>query len=317
MDVLRKRTPGDEDTVSEGQSEDKAPEKATTSSAAERAERARSLVEQSRSRQRGQDERRQKERARDAILVDKAKAGDTDAFQQLVRFHQNRLFAVAFGMMKDRDDAMDVVQDAFIKAHRKLVDFEGNAAFSTWLYRIAVNLCIDKKRAETRRRKTDLDDAATRNLDDDPLYAEAEFAPRLAGANPLKNAGNKELGAQIGMAMATLTEEHRAVVLLREVEGLSYEEISEALEIPKGTVMSRLFHARKNLQKALRPILGLEDGVGLDGKSVEDNGSDGKNAGKSSGGSGNETPDPKNVKRTSEGNSPSERLPEKAPSRAV
>ncbi len=239
-------------------------------SAAERAARARGLVDDAKKIAATNEERRARDRSRDQGLVDLAKAGDTAAFQKLVIAHQGRLFSVAFGMLRDRDEAMDVVQDAFIKVHRKLGDFEGNAAFSTWLYRIAVNLCIDRKRAEARRKKTDLDDAAARNLDDDPLYAEAEFAPRLSGSNPLRNSTDKELGKQIDSALARLTDDHRAIVLLREVEGMSYEEISDALGIPKGTVMSRLFHARKNLQRVLRPILGIEEGMGLDGKPAEE-----------------------------------------------
>lgn len=240
-------------------------------SAAERAQRARALVNDAKATATTVDERRARERARDVVLVDNAKAGDTAAFQKLVIAHQGRLFSVAFGMLRDRDDAMDVVQDAFIKAHRKLGEFEGNAAFSTWLYRIAVNLCIDKKRSDARKKKTDIDDAANRNLDDDdPLYAESKYAPRLAGANPLRNAGDKQLGAQIGKAMAELSDDHRAVVLLREVEGMSYEEIAEALHIPKGTVMSRLFHARKNLQRSLRPVLGIAEGMGPSGRPVEE-----------------------------------------------
>jgi predicted DNA-binding protein (UPF0251 family) len=102
------------------------------------------------------------------------------------------------------------------------------------------------------------------------LYAEAKYAPRLSGQNPLRNAGAKELGGQIAKAMAELTEDHRAVVLLREVEGMSYEEIAEALKIPKGTVMSRLFHARKNLQRSLRPVLGIAEGMGPSGRPVEE-----------------------------------------------
>jgi RNA polymerase sigma-70 factor (ECF subfamily) len=239
-------------------------------SAAERAARARSLVTEAKTIAATNDERRARDRARDQELVDKAKAGDTAAFQKLVIAHQGRLFSVAFGMLRDRDEAMDVVQDAFIKAHRKLAAFEGNAAFSTWLYRIAVNLSIDRKRADARRRKTDLDDAAAVNLDNDSLYGAAEFAPRLSGSNPLRNSTDKELGKQIDVALAKLSDEHRAIVLLREVEGMSYEEISEALGIPKGTVMSRLFHARKNLQRVLRPMLGIEEGMGLDGKPVEE-----------------------------------------------
>lgn len=238
--------------------------------AAERAARARSLVAEAKQTASTVEERRQKERARDVALVDLARTGDSQAFQKLVIAHQGRLFSVAYGMLRDRDDAMDVVQDAFIKAHRKLPEFEGNAAFSTWLYRIAVNLCIDRKRAEARRKKTDLDDAATRNLDDDPLYAQAEFAPRMAGANPLRNVGDRELGAQLGKAMAELTEDHRAIVLLREVEGMSYEEIAVTLGVPKGTVMSRLFHARKNLQRLLRPTLGIAEGMGPSGRVLEE-----------------------------------------------
>ena len=236
---------------------------------ADRARRARSLIDAARDRNRTDQDRRQADRARDAEWVERAKAGDSLAFRRLVETHQGRLFAVAFGIMKDRDEAMDVVQDAFIKVHKKLADFEGAAAFSTWLYRIAVNLCIDKKRAETRRRKADLDDAVATNLDEDSLYGDSEIAPRLSGANPLKTMGNKELGSEIGRALSTLTEEHRSILLLREVEGMSYEEISETLEIPKGTVMSRLFHARKNMQRTLRPFLGLDDEAGLDGKALE------------------------------------------------
>lgn len=247
---------------------EQAPEEPKT--AAARVARARALVDDARQTAKTVDERRQQERARDAALVGRARDGDAAAFQQLVVAHQGRLFSVAFGMLRDRDDAMDVVQDAFIKAHRKLVDFEGNSAFSTWLYRITVNLCIDKKRSVARRRQTGLDGVADTNFEDDPLYAEAEYAPRLSGANPLRNVGDKQLGEQIGRGLAQLSDDHRAIVLLREVEGMSYEEISEALGIPRGTVMSRLFHARKNLQRVLRPLLGLPEGIGLDGKPTEE-----------------------------------------------
>ncbi len=210
-------------------------------------------------------DKRKDDRARDVILVDKAKAGDAPSFKRLVELHQGRLFAVAYGMLRDRDDAMDVVQDAFIKAHRKLAEFEGAAAFSTWLYRIAVNLCIDKKRADTRRRKVDLDDALATVTDDD-LYAQSDIGGRLSGGNPLKNTADTELGRELGKALAQLTDEHRAVLLLREVDGMSYEEIADALSIPRGTVMSRLFHARKNMQRFMRPFLGLADDIGLDGR---------------------------------------------------
>lgn len=207
-------------------------------------------------------ERAQKDRA-DHELVQRARGGDALAFKKLVEANQGRLFAVAVGMLRDRDDAMDVVQDTFIKAHRKLADFEGNAAFSTWLYRICVNLCIDKKRAYARRRSVDLDEVRPSELSEDALYAGAEITPKLSGQNPLKNASDKELGGEIKRAMAELSEDHRSILLLREVEGLSYEEIAETLEIPRGTVMSRLFHARRNMQRLLRPFLGLQEGENL------------------------------------------------------
>ncbi|MCP4501335.1 MAG: sigma-70 family RNA polymerase sigma factor [Deltaproteobacteria bacterium] len=222
-------------------------------------ERAMQAVERAQERNRLKQEKRLKDREADAVLVTAAKAGDAQAFRTLVEQNQGRLFAVAFGMLRDRDDAMDAVQDALIKAHRKLLDFEGNAAFSTWIYRICVNLCIDKKRSQARRRSVDLDEARSHELSDDTLYADAEITPKISGTNPLKNIANSQLGAQIGLALATLSDEHRAVLLLREVEGMNYEEISDALDVPKGTVMSRLFHARKNMQIQLRPLLETND----------------------------------------------------------
>lgn len=235
-----------------------------------RVRRAQAAVAQARDRAKDQNQARARDRARDQELVDKARAGDTRAFRSLVEHHQARLFAVAYGMLRDRDDAMDVVQDAFIKAHKKLGEFEGNAAFSTWLYRICVNLCIDRKRADARRRKVDLDDALASGLgDDDSLYAESELGGRLSGTNPLKNTSDKELGAELGRALGGLSSDHQSILLLREVEGMSYEEIAETLGIPRGTVMSRLFHARKNMQRLLRPFLGLADGEGLPGSRGE------------------------------------------------
>lgn len=232
----------------------------------ERVRRAREALDAAKTRARAEADARGRNRARDQQLVDAARGGDARAFRTLVETHQSRLFAVAYGMLRDRDDAMDAVQDAFIKAHKKLAEFEGNAAFSTWLYRICVNLCIDRKRAEARRRKVDLDDALATHKEEDTLYAEAEIGGRLTGSNPLRTLSDRELGTEIGQALSGLSDDHRAILLLREVEGMSYEEIAEALEIPRGTVMSRLFHARRNMQRLLRPFLGLADGEGLSSK---------------------------------------------------
>lgn len=234
------------------------------------ASRARSAVAAAKARAQTKDEERKARREAEAVLVEKARGGDQQAFRTLVESNQGRLFAVAVGILKDRDDAMDAVQDAFIKAHRKLSDFEGNAAFSTWIYRICVNLCIDKKRSQARRRAVDIDDERGPELSEENIYADAAIAPRLSGSNPLKNVANEELAKHIDGALSELSDDHRSVVLLREVEGMSYEEISQTLDIPKGTVMSRLFHARKNLQKRLRPYLGLAEGEALDAGSRKD-----------------------------------------------
>ncbi len=222
-----------------------------------------SVVDKVKERAAEKDQKRTRAREIEGTLVDEAKAGDARAFRKLVEMNQGRLFAVAVGMLRDRDEAMDVVQDAFIKAHRKLDAFEGNSAFSTWLYRICVNLCIDKKRSQARRKKVDFEEVKGFELTEDSIFAQADIAPKLGGANPLQNVKNQELAGQIEKAMATLSDDHKAVILLREIEGMSYEEISQSLEIPKGTVMSRLFHARKNLQAALRPYLGLTEGQTL------------------------------------------------------
>lgn len=223
------------------------------------AKRARLALESAREKASARLSEREARLQKDALWVQAAQKGDADAFRKLVEANQGRLFAVALGMLKDRDEAMDAVQDAFIKAHGKLQTFEGNSAFSTWLHRICVNLCIDRQRARARRRTVNLEDAREADLSGDNIYGGVEISTKVRGQNPLQNATNKELGGEIQQAIALLSEEHRQVLLLREVEGMSYEEIAEVLEIPKGTIMSRLFHARRNMQRHLRPFLGQTD----------------------------------------------------------
>jgi len=187
----------------------------------------------------------------DKALVARSLEGDGAAFEALVRKYQRRVFRVAYGMLKSQEDAMDVAQDAFVKAHQNLERFKGDAAFYTWLYRITSNLCIDHLR-KRRGEQVEYDDGVRRDED-----AGAPLGLRTSSKSfsPVKQALDRELGEQIHEALAELSESHREILLLREVEGLSYEEIAAALEIPKGTVMSRLFHARKNMQKALAPYV--------------------------------------------------------------
>lgn len=185
--------------------------------------------------------------AEDRDLVERARTGDRRAFGRLVEKYQRRVYALAFGILRQRDDAWDVAQEAFVKAYKKLDKFEGTSAFYTWLYRITYNLSIDTLRDKARRETVDLEDA--RATED-----RGEGDARLS-QHPDREAQRKELHRVLQEALSKLSDKHRAIIVLREVEGLSYEEMAEVLGISKGTVMSRLFHARQNLQTLLQPYV--------------------------------------------------------------
>jgi RNA polymerase sigma-70 factor (ECF subfamily) len=191
--------------------------------------------------------------ADDLSLVSKAKTGDPDAFRALVVRYQRKVYAVALGIVKDPDLAWDVAQEAFVRVHANLGTFEGKSAFSTWLFRIATHLAIDSIRKERASQKEQLDEVHEADLADG---GEGILATSL-GNDPRANVLRRELAGKIQDALAGLSEKHRTILVLREVEGLSYEELAERLDIHKGTVMSRLFHARKNMQAALRRYAGL------------------------------------------------------------
>jgi RNA polymerase sigma-70 factor (ECF subfamily) len=200
----------------------------------------------------GDDAQRAARRAEnevDRALVERARGGDRQAFGQLVERHQRRVYALAFGILRERDDAWDAAQEAFVKAFRNLDRFEGTAAFYTWLYRITYNVSIDHLRERNRREQVDLDE--NRDLEE---AREGDAQPALE-AHPDVMIDRRELSAVLHRAMSKLSEKHRAIIVLREVEGLSYEEMAETLGISKGTVMSRLFHARQNLQVLLAPYV--------------------------------------------------------------
>jgi RNA polymerase sigma-70 factor (ECF subfamily) len=191
-------------------------------------------------------------REEDAILVERCLSGDERAFRALVEQYQRRVFSIAFGIVRNQDDAMDVTQDAFVKVHAHLPNFKGTSSFYTWLYRIVVNLCIDRKRRAKRAILVDYDDAISH--EEQPHQS----GPTLASvsiAGPAKELARKELREKMQRALDRLSDDHRQVLLLREVEGLAYEEIADALDIAKGTVMSRLFHARTNFKKAISRYL--------------------------------------------------------------
>ncbi len=194
-------------------------------------------------------------RAEDLRLVELARSGDADAFRTLFDRYHRRAYSLALGVVKHADDALDVVQDAFIKAHRHLEKFEGNSSFYTWLYRIVMNLAIDHIRKKKRARHVDYGDALA-NSEGESAAGDAALLPRILGQNPGKSLARKEIREQISEALGSLSDNHRAVLIMREVEGLSYEEMAEVMECSKGTIMSRLFHARKNMQKQLLEFMG-------------------------------------------------------------
>jgi RNA polymerase sigma-70 factor (ECF subfamily) len=192
----------------------------------------------------------------DHDLVRRVQAGDSAAFRALFDKYHRRAFAVAMGVVKNEDDALDAVQNAFVKVHKNIDKFQGSSSFYTWLYRIVMNVSIDHIRKTSRRKNLDFDERALH--EESEVAGDGALVPRVTDANPGKAALRRELGGAIQAALAELPEHHRAVIVLREIEGMSYEEMAEALEVPKGTIMSRLFHARKKMQVALAPYLAGE-----------------------------------------------------------
>jgi RNA polymerase sigma-70 factor (ECF subfamily) len=192
----------------------------------------------------------------DRALVDRARAGDREAFRALFDRHHRRAYGLALGVVKRHDDALDVVQDAFIKAHRALAGFEGASSFYTWLYRIVMNVAIDHLRRGKRSQSVDWSDAEERRLHDEIAGDVEGIVPRLLDEHPGKALVRKEMRAHLTTALASLSDNHRAVLVMRELEGLSYEEMAQAMGCSKGTIMSRLFHARKNMQRRLLELMG-------------------------------------------------------------
>lgn len=182
----------------------------------------------------------------DAALVEAARGGDRDAFGDLVSRYQDRLFNTMVRIAGDRDDAADAVQDAFVQAYVKLDAFRGESQFFTWLYRIAMNVALTRRR---RRRPAQSLDAAKEAAGDEPIDDAQSPDDRLQA---------DERAEQVHSALAELGDQHRKILVLREMEGCSYEAIAEILELPVGTVRSRLFRARLQLRDRLKTLWGEE-----------------------------------------------------------
>ncbi len=174
-------------------------------------------------------------------LVSRACGGDAVAFEEVVRRYQRRVYSVALRIVRRHDVADDVTQDAFLRAHQALSSFDTTRPFGPWVCRIAANLAINHVRSPENREE---------GLPD----GHAETPSSLPG--PLSGVLDREAHDQLKAAMALLSAEQRAVFVLRAVEGLSYKEIADALDLSAGTVMSRLFRARERLVSALGPYLG-------------------------------------------------------------
>lgn len=194
-------------------------------------------------------------------LIERARAGDARAFRGLVERYQRRVFGLALGLLKDPEEARDVAQDAFLKAHQNLGTFQGSASFYTWIYRITVNLCIDRLRRAGRGGQVLFDEEYSHAEVGSPADS---LSPRRLGFDPARAFQDKELRQRLLGALGQLSEPHRVVLLLREVDGLSYQEMAEVLEVAEGTIMSRLFHARKKMQDLLRSY--------VEGKERDDHG---------------------------------------------
>jgi RNA polymerase sigma-70 factor (ECF subfamily) len=191
--------------------------------------------------------------ADDQALVDAARQGDRQAFRALYERYERRIYALALAYLRHKEDALDVVQEAFIKVHRHLDNFQGQSSFYTWLYRVTANLCIDHLRRSAKRRGVEFDDGLDHEVDD------GSNAARLSARRferPDDALADAQVLSAVQDALGGLSDKHRSVIVMRELQGLSYAEMAGLMQCSKGTIMSRLFHARRNMQRLLRERLG-------------------------------------------------------------
>jgi RNA polymerase sigma factor (sigma-70 family) len=184
-------------------------------------------------------------------LVREAQAGELAAYDELVRRHQERIYGLCYHMTSNHEDAHDLAQDAFVKAWQAIRTFKGDASFYTWVYRIAVNTCLNH--LKTKRNRTlhlSLNDLEI-NPENDP-----ELVALVSERTPRRDAGLSELHRRLNESMLKLSEEHRAVVTMHDIQGMPHDEIAKVLGVNPGTVRSRLFYARQQLQAWLSDLVG-------------------------------------------------------------
>jgi RNA polymerase sigma-70 factor (ECF subfamily) len=185
----------------------------------------------------------------DEVLVGRAQRGDMDAFDQLIRRYQERVYAIIYHMTSNHEDANDLAQETFLKAYRALRSFKGDASFYTWLYRIAVNKTINFLKQRKSRQMMSLNDL------DVQVEHDAELVALISDKTPRREVNLVELQEKLNAALLKLSESHRLVVTLHDVEGVPHEEIAKIMDCNVGTVRSRLFYARQQLQAYLSDYL--------------------------------------------------------------
>ena len=182
--------------------------------------------------------------ASDETLVRAAHQGDMNAFEELVKRHREKIFARAFSMLRNEDEAVDLSQEAWVKAWQRLNQFQGDSSFVTWITRIVINLCLDHLRKQ-KRQKTD----SIEQMDEETGGVERQLP--VITPNPTEKLERQELRVRINRALDQLSEEHRTVLVLHEFEEMEYKEIAKTMECSIGTVMSRLFYARRRMASLL------------------------------------------------------------------
>lgn len=188
--------------------------------------------------------------AEDRILVEKAQAGDTHAFDDLVRKYTPKLYGLVYNMTSNREDTADLLQDVFAKAYRSIKRFMGKSSFYTWIYSIAVNMTLNFLKKRGRHHKVSLDDVDT-GIENDPEFIRVT----TANTGVAREVNIHELQKRLNAAMMKLSEDHRTVVTLYDVQGLQHAEISKILGVSEGTVRSRLFYAHRLLQTYLEDFV--------------------------------------------------------------
>ncbi len=190
------------------------------------------------------------ESASDNELVSLAQEGDTRAFDELVRRYTPKLYGLIYNMTSNREDTADLLQDVFAKAYRSLKRFMGRSSFYTWIYSIAVNMTLNFLKKRGRYHKVSLDDVDT-GIENDPEFIKIT----TANGGTLRDVNIHELQKRLNEAMMSLSEDHRTVVTLYDIQGLQHAEISKILGVSEGTVRSRLFYAHRQLQNHLEDFI--------------------------------------------------------------